>query len=173
MGLTTQSCWICPKDFHGRSRRALVKYTGSLLPLRICRVFKQWYKTYHRVHTIDFSQRVRVSFPAIFLFGRLHVHVTVEAYSGVLWILPQFSKNHRRQWEVLTIGQLCRNVKKKATKEKQTFGNSQMLLKNPGILSIENPSTYSIGSDLIRCTSLTLNPALTSPEKLRYFSPPV
>lgn len=46
-------------------------------------------RNYDQIHTIDFGHCIRVSFPAIFLFGRLHIHVTIEMYSGVLWILPQ------------------------------------------------------------------------------------
>lgn len=116
MGLTshstvtkTQSCWIWPKDLHGRSPHALFKYTGSLLPLRVSVVYSNSdTKTYEQVRTIGFRQCVRVSFPAIFLSGRLHIHVTIETHGGLLWILPQFPKNHRRQWEILAIRQLWR-----------------------------------------------------------------
>lgn len=134
MGLTshstvtkTQSCWICPEDLYGRSPHALFKYTGSLLPLTsLGRVFRQWHKTYEQVHTIDFRQCVRVSSPAIFLFGRLHIHVTVETHSGLFGILPQFPKNHRRQWQILATRQLW---EKKSAEENQTFEHLQMSYK--------------------------------------------
>lgn len=94
------------------------------------------------MHTTDFSQCVGVSVPAIFLLGRLHIHMAIETYSGVLWILPQFPKNHRRQWEDLAIRQLWRKVKKRQLRKTKPSKNYKCTKKS-GILSIENTSTLN------------------------------
>lgn len=92
------------------------------------------------MHNHYFSQCVGVSVPAIFLLGRLNIHVAIETYSGVLWILPQFPKNHRRQWEDLAIRQLWRKVKKRQLRKTKPSKNYECTKKS-GILSIENTST--------------------------------